>query len=323
MRESAALTPTGTPTGALAAGRVRGWRFEFRHLALLAVVATYGLIVLGGVVRSTGSGTACPDWPLCKGEVVPPFETKVMIEYAHRVVASLVGLIIAATVVWAWRRRHVDPSAARMAGVTLVLLAIQVGVGGITVGTETNSVVVAIHLSIALSLLTALIVLAAKAHLPGEVRGLTLRKVPAAALASVVVVFALIIVGAFVSQEGAGLAYPDWPLFDGKLTWASSKAGELHYAHRLVAVAAGAALAWLAVHTLRRERDPVALAAVSTAFALYVAQVFVGASNVWLDLPTSLRILHLALASLLWAVLLFGVVWSQLRDAIPPETAAQ
>jgi len=285
------------------------------------VVATYGLIVLGGVVRSTGSGTACPDWPLCKGEVVPPFETKVMIEYTHRVVASLVGVIIAATVLWAWRRRRADPVAARLGVATLALLALQVGVGGVTVGTETNSVVVAIHLSIALSLLTALIILAAKAHLPGEASGLSLRRVPAAALVSVAAVFALIIVGAFVSQESAGLAYPDWPLFDGKLTWASSKAGELHYAHRLVAAAAGAALAWLAIRTLRQERDPVVVGAVVAAFVLYVAQVFVGASNIWLDLPTSLRILHLALASLLWAVLLFGIVWSQLRDAIPSETA--
>lgn len=318
VRESTAVTPSG----AFAAGRARGWRFEFRHLALVAVAATYGLIVLGGVVRSTGSGTACPDWPLCKGEVIPPFETKVMIEYTHRVVASLVGVIIAATVLWAWRRRRADPAAARVAAVTLLLLALQVGVGGITVGTETNSAVVAIHLSIALSLLSALIVLAAKAHLPGETLGLSLRKVPREALASVTAVFALIIVGAFVSQEGAGLAYPDWPLFDGKLTWASSKVGELHYAHRLVAAGAGAALAWLVIRMLRRERDPVVLAAVVAAFALYVAQVFVGASNIWFDLPTSLRILHLALASLLWAVLLFGIVWSQLRDANPPETPA-
>lgn len=310
-----------TASGAPAAAGARRWRLEFRHLALLAVAATYGLIVLGGVVRSTGSGTACPDWPLCKGQVIPPFETKVMIEYAHRVVASLVGVIIAVTVLWAWRRRRADPLAARIGAVILALLALQVGVGGITVGTETNSTVVAVHLSIALSLLTALIVLAVKAYLPGEGRAISLRGVPAEALASVAAVFALIIVGAFVSQEGAGLAYPDWPLFNGKLTWATSKVGELHYAHRLVAAAAGAALVWLSVRTLRREKDPVVLAAVVMAFVLYVAQVFVGASNIWLDLPTSLRILHLALASLLWAVLLFGIVWSQLRDAtLPPET---
>jgi heme A synthase len=77
-----------------------GLRFDYRLLAVLTVIAVYGLIVLGGTVRATGSGTACPDWPLCHGRVVPPFETKVMIEYAHRLVASAVGFMILGTVIW-------------------------------------------------------------------------------------------------------------------------------------------------------------------------------------------------------------------------------
>lgn len=312
--------PTAVAAGSLPhAGRVGRRLLEFRYLALATVIATYGLIVLGGVVRSTGSGTACPDWPLCHGEVVPPFETKVMIEYTHRLVASLVGFLILGTVLWAWRRRRDEPFAARVGLLALMLLGLQVGVGGVTVETETNSTVVAIHLTIALSLLTTLMLLAAKAYLPGPVRGLSLRRLPLSAVASVVAVFALIIVGAFVSQEGAGLAYPDWPLFDGKLTWATSKVGELHYAHRLVAAVAGVVLAWFVVRVLRRERDPVVVGSAAAAFVLYTAQVFIGASNVWLDLATSVRVLHLALASLLWAVLLFGIIWSQLRDATAPE----
>ncbi|HEY8836435.1 MAG TPA: COX15/CtaA family protein, partial [Dehalococcoidia bacterium] len=43
----------------------------FQRLALATTVATYILVVIGGTVRVTGSGLACPDWPTCNGSVIP------------------------------------------------------------------------------------------------------------------------------------------------------------------------------------------------------------------------------------------------------------
>ena len=48
------------------------------------------LITVGGIVRTTGSGLGCPDWPLCYGKVLPPFEYHAIIEYIHRFVASII-----------------------------------------------------------------------------------------------------------------------------------------------------------------------------------------------------------------------------------------
>ena len=62
------------------------------RLARGTALAAFGLIVLGAVVRSTGSGLACPDWPLCHGRLIPPLQTQVLLEWSHRFVALLVSL---------------------------------------------------------------------------------------------------------------------------------------------------------------------------------------------------------------------------------------
>jgi heme A synthase len=299
---------------------VRGFRFDYPALAVLTTVAVWGLIVLGGTVRATDSGTACPDWPLCHGRVVPPFETNVMIEYAHRVVASAVGFMILGTVAWGWRRHRENRFVTRGGAAIIALLAAQVGLGGITVKTETAASIVALHLSIALTLFTLLIAttvasfrLEAREGLPetGRLAGLA-RGIGVLPLLAMAATFALIVVGAFVSQMGAGLTYPDWPLFDGKLVSAGGRLADLHYAHRIIAAADGILVAGLIWRALQRDRRSVVMATMALLAALFVAQVMIGAANVWLELATSVRILHLALASATWGVLAFSVAYRYL-----------
>jgi heme A synthase len=274
--------------------------------ALITVIATYALIVIGGVVRSTDSGTACPDWPLCHGEVIPPAEVKVWIEFTHRLVASVVGFMILGLAYACWRRGAEDGALRVAAVASVLLLATQVIVGGVTVGTETAAGVVAIHLTIALSLFSVLIFITLRLSCTGAG---TVVPGPLA-LVTLAAVFALIITGAFVSQREAGLAYPDWPLFDGSVTPSSSEAGQLHYGHRIVAGITGILIAWLWIRSVRGEVATAVVSGLTAALVLYLAQVLLGAMNVWLDLHTSVRIIHLALASALWAVLVFTMMWA-------------
>lgn len=284
---------------------------DLRILGLITVLATYGLIVLGGVVRATDSGTACPDWPLCHGQVIPPAETKVLIEFSHRLVASLVGFMILGVVLQVWRLYRHRAAMKWAAVATVLLLASQVIVGGITVGTETAAGVVAIHLSIALTLISFLIFIAVSAWTDQRPSLSALAPLSVIGLAGV---YAVIILGAFVSQTDAGLAYPDWPLFDGKLLPADSQAGHLHYVHRVVAGLVGVVVASALIVALRRRASVPIVWALAAAFAVYVVQSLFGAANIWLDLVTWVRIVHLALASAVWAMLVFSLVWAITRS---------
>jgi cytochrome c oxidase assembly protein subunit 15 len=281
--------------------------FDLRYYAAATVIATYGLIVLGGTVRATGSGEACPDWPLCKGNLVPPLEAKVWVEFSHRLMASVVGFLIAGLVYAIWRRRKQDPLLWRAGIVAGVLLALQIIVGGITVDTQTAAGVVAIHLSIALTLLTTLIFITARLFRAEDHPLVRLEVLPCIVLAGV---FALVITGAFVSQKHAGLAYPDWPLFNGGVTPSSSEAGQLQYAHRIVAGSVGLLFLVLFVQAVRSHVSPRVVWLLTGAGVLFVAQALLGAANVWLELATSVRIAHLALASAVWAVLVFTMAWA-------------
>jgi cytochrome c oxidase assembly protein subunit 15 len=157
LMQNATSLETKGGTASLAAA----WRsLTFDHLALATVLMTYGLIVLGGVVRVTDSGTACPDWPLCHGQLLPRMEQHVLIEYSHRLAASIVGLFIVGMALVAWRRCRGDRIVTVTAILAIVLLAAQVLAGAATVNTETDADVVALHLSIALTLFGTLIVLA-------------------------------------------------------------------------------------------------------------------------------------------------------------------
>jgi heme A synthase len=314
-----------TTSAASREGRPAAWTSRLRsalavrYLAAASAVATYALVVLGGTVRATDSGLACPDWPRCHGQLIPPLETEILIEFSHRLAAASVGLLIVGTAVvaWLWYRENRFV----LAGVTMAVLLVvaQALIGYATVNKELPETIVALHLSMALiilGILTTTAVVAVWQERPrrgartGSKGRRTSLGVPALVATAAVATFGLIIVGSYVANSGAALAYTDWPLFDGKFVSAGGYLANLHYVHRLMAAAVGLLVVALAVQTWRSEPRSVLMAAVGFAFALYVTQVVVGAGNIWLELATWVRVIHLALASALWVVLVTALAWS-------------
>ena len=121
----------------------------FQGVALASAISIYVLIVLGGVVTSTGSQLACPDWPLCNGQIIPTFTTPVVIEYTHRMWTLVVTTLVIVTTILAWKTYHWANAITKLATLTLVLLWGQVILGMVTVDSGGLPVVVTAHLALA------------------------------------------------------------------------------------------------------------------------------------------------------------------------------
>ncbi|HEY7598641.1 MAG TPA: COX15/CtaA family protein, partial [Candidatus Limnocylindrales bacterium] len=106
---------------------------RFARLALTCAATTYLLVVIGAIVRGTGSGMGCPDWPLCHGALLPPLgNNEAWIEWLHRGVAVVVGLLVLGLAVLALARERSRRSVVGASLAAVVLVGAQAWLGKIT-----------------------------------------------------------------------------------------------------------------------------------------------------------------------------------------------
>ena len=298
-------------------------RSLFERLAFATAGATYLLVVLGAIVRSTGSGMGCPDWPTCNGLLVPALgDTAAWIEWIHRGVAVLVGLLVLALVVVALRSYRRQMSIVVPTIGALLLTGFQAYLGKVTVDTNNAGDWVTAHLATAMALLGLLTFVAIRARysasLPSRGGSQRLTLLLAFVAASV---YALLLFGSHVTATSASLVFDDWPLFNGQLLPSLSSDPVLanlqmaHFLHRIVAALVGvfvlvaAGVVWRRVRAARTGGGRVPggetiLALVGTAAALYAIQVVIGALQITTALAAWAVALHLALGALIWALIL-------------------
>ena len=290
---------------------------RFARLAIAAAIATYVLIVVGGLVRATDSGLGCPDWPLCFGEWIPPADLNAWIEHSHRLVAALaVGPLVAAVgliVVFSHRRR--DRAMLLAAVVAGLLVILQALLGGQVVIQQLRAELVTAHLAMALTVMGLTIVIADRA-VSGPLPRPSSRGPGAAIGLTWLAVSAQMLLGSWVTGTESGLAFADFPLMNGSLL-PKIVIGEqaIQVLHRGLALLVLVMILWMA----RRVRGdlsglPRTLAAI--AVALVVAQLALGAANVWSRLSALFVVPHLAVGAALFATL----VWLYLTARRQPVT---
>ena len=294
---------------------------KYELLTVTAAVATLALIALGAVVRTTGSGLGCPDWPLCHGALLPPAEKTAIIEYSHRTLASVVGALIVAVAVVTWRVRRHDRTVLALATVALPLLALQAWFGKITVERELPAEVVAVHLATALILLAVLSLLAvhalqrpARERIDSAERRAFLR----VATGAMAVTVGVLLVGAYAVGTDAGFACTDWPGCPGADVpfVEGDRLQHINWLHRVTVVAGLGAVAVVALAaTSMRDPAPVLRRAVWALLALYALQIVIGGLNPLTDFSDAVRVAHLAVGSAIWALLVLIVFAGRYRPA--------
>jgi protoheme IX farnesyltransferase len=279
---------------------------RFARLAIAASIATFILIAVGGLVRATDSGLACPDWPGCFAfnDWIPAADAHVWIEHTHRLIAALavgpmVGLIGLITVFSHRRRDRVLLVAAVVAG---VLVIVQSVLGRFVVSEGLARELVTAHLGMALTVLAMTILIADRAAhgpLPGRRSALptTLIGVTAAA------VFAQMLLGSWVTGHDAGLAFADFPLMNGSVFPELVIAEHaIQFAHRALAIALLVLVLWMAWAVRRATDDSRARRLAAAAAVLIGVQLLLGGANVWSRLSALFVVPHLAVGAALFAV---------------------
>lgn len=186
------------------------------RFAVITASCTLLLIVAGGMVTSTGSGLAVPDWPLSYGQVMPPMVGGIFYEHGHRMIASFVGLLTVILAFWLWRK---DPRRwMRILGfVALTAVIVQGILGGLTVLYLLPTAISVSHAALAQSFfcLTALIALFTSPwwfNASPTLDEPTTKRVLQATVLLVIAVFVQLLLGAVMRHTGSGLAIPDLPL---------------------------------------------------------------------------------------------------------------
>lgn len=245
-------------------------------------------MVMGNVVTTTGSGLACPDWPLCYGSVAPPLEINIWFEWGHRLLGGLTSLLILTSTILVWKNK-VSP-AKWLVTTALGLLGVGVVFGGIIVLIEApvlkevlHLLVISFHIILATIIFTLMIL--SFRSLPNS--GGSVNKFFAALFG---IVFAQVIIGIFVRYGQATLACPDFPLCRGLLVpdLVDFKV-TIHFIHRLMALLIFALATGYFVKALK---DGANKTAATVTFILVLTQATFGAYVVWSRMYLPFIILH-------------------------------
>jgi heme A synthase len=268
----------------------------FRRLAVVTAIFAYLQIALGGVVRVSGSGLGCPDWPLCHGKPYPPANVHSIIEYSHRAVGSVTGVLIIATVILAWlvwRERR--PVVAWLATASLIGVVGEGLLGAGVVANELAAWLVLIHLGLAMIILGFLVatVVMSMPPWPG-VSDPGFRRLAAIAAGAT---YLLLLTGSTVVASGADTACHSWPLCGSGFTPDFVGFNAFTMLHRGSVLVIGAVLVYV---LLRATGVPGLKAASIGTLVVFALQVAVGAGAAVTDAEL-FNGLHVALATLVWA----------------------
>jgi cytochrome c oxidase assembly protein subunit 15 len=289
----------------------------FQRVAIATTLLTYLLIAVGGLVRASGAGLGCPDWPRCFGSWIPPASaaelppqfdvaqfnpTLMWTEYVNRLLGMLVGLAMLATAVSAWRHHRAEPRIVWAAVAAALLTGFQGWLGGRVVAHELAGWIVTAHMLVALVIVSLLlwVTIDSMVATRGSAR-------PASPRHRAIGWWAWVVAGLLLVQVGIGSqvrSQVDEALTSVTRDDALATVGTLDMAHRNLAalLTLSVVALWAAAYTWHTRNRALVIAAGVAAICV-IAQFAVGIVLASFALPPPAQVAHLTLATLLLGAL--------------------
>jgi heme a synthase len=303
---------------------------KFRRFGIFTIIAVYLLILAGGIVRSTGSGMGCPDWPKCFGRWVPPTDisqlpadymikykvhgfkaefnvTKTWIEYINRLLGAIIGILIFLVVVYSIPFLKKDKAIFYLSLLTFILVGFEAWLGKVVVATNLSPLMITLHMSGSLIIVALLIYVISRSQTQHLTFNIEHKKMVELFLWILVsLTFIQIIVGTQVREQideiSSSMNYQQ------RETWIS-RLGSFFVFHRFFSFIVLAANSFfLYMVSKGSDRKNIFIRSAKYSLALLFFEFFLGVAMSALDIPAFIQPLHLLCATLIFGLQFFMLI---------------
>lgn len=291
-----------------------------KKLKIFSILTTIGMMIVllqGALVTKTDSGQGCGDsWPLCNDQVIPESINTIetIIEYSHRLVSSMLGIMVIILAIWVWRKLPHVRETKFLAIISILFIIFQGLLGAVAVMWGQSSVVLALHFGFSLvsfASVLLLTILVFEQNQTSKARPLQLTKNFKGFIYFIFTyLYIVVYTGALVRHTGSSLACAGWPLCNGQLfPPLNNTTIAVQFGHRLAAALLFFIILTLAIHVYRHYKDQKALRfTVFTSLILVTAQVLSGAYVIFTQLSLLSAMLHAFLISCLFGAISYIVM---------------
>ncbi|MBH5319206.1 heme A synthase [Paenibacillus sp. GSMTC-2017] len=259
---------------------------RFRAFAIAACIGMLLVLLAGALVTNTESGRGCgDDWPLCHGKFIPAYTLESMIEYSHRVVSALEGILVLGVAIAVYRKYKKNREDFREAlfysGSALFFTVVQALMGAAAVMWPQSPPIMAIHFGISLIAFAATMLLVIWTYRVKDGRQKTF-VVPKAIYPRALIVsiycYVVVYLGAFIRHTDSAGGCEGWPLCNGEVIPELSGATGAVFIHRIAALILGLMVAGLYLYIKKVTVSEEGLTKpTGWVLALIIIQVFSGA----------------------------------------------